>query len=198
MRARLRAGSCNPARCAAQRHRLADEFERTKGGMLDRLRDAEMANLRVGEYLVDRVNRSCRYAGGVEPFDPLGAVPAQCDRFDCRVERLAVLRARPAAAVIGMRGQVGDVERATEPAEENEGGARLMLEDGVLDRYTVDAVYGMHNWPGLPAGQFAVRPGPMMAAFDIFEIAVAGRGAHAAMPHLGVDPVVAAAQIVGG
>ena len=56
----------------------------------------------------------------------------------------------------------------------------------------------MHNWPGLPEGQFAIRPGPMMAAFDIFEITVEGRGAHAAMPHLGIDPVVAAAQIVNG
>jgi amidohydrolase len=85
-----------------------------------------------------------------------------------------------------------------QPAEENEGGARQMVEEGVLDRYPVDAIYGMHNWPGLPAGQFAIRPGPMMAAFDIFEITIEGRGAHAAMPHLGIDPVVAAAQIVSG
>ena len=84
------------------------------------------------------------------------------------------------------------------PAEEDEGGARLMVEEGVMERYPVEAVYGMHNWPGLPAGQFAIRPGPMMAAFDIFEIAVEGRGAHAAMPHHGIDPVVAAAQIVNG
>ena len=56
----------------------------------------------------------------------------------------------------------------------------------------------MHNWPGLPAGQFAMRPGPMMAAYDIFEMTFIGRGAHAAMPHLGIDPIVAAAQIVNG
>ena len=96
------------------------------------------------------------------------------------------------------RNFAGTVHFIFQPAEENEGGARLMVEEGVFERYPVAAVYGMHNWPGLPAGQFAIRPGPMMAAFDIFEIAVAGRGAHAAMPHLGVDPVVAAAQIVGG
>jgi len=96
------------------------------------------------------------------------------------------------------RNFAGTVHFIFQPAEENEGGARLMIEEGVLDRYPVEAVYGMHNWPGLPAGQFAVRPGPMMAAFDIFEIIVAGRGAHAAMPHLGVDPVVTAAQLVGG
>ncbi len=85
-----------------------------------------------------------------------------------------------------------------QPAEENEGGARQMVEERVLERCPVEALYGMHNWPGLPEGEFAIRSGPMMAAFDIFEITVQGRGAHAAMPHLGVDPVVAAAQIVGG
>ncbi len=95
------------------------------------------------------------------------------------------------------RNFAGTVHFIFQPAEENEGGARLMVEEGVLDRYPVAAVWGMHNWPGLPAGEFAIRSGPMMAAFDIFEIRVEGRGAHAAMPHLGVDPVVAAAQIVG-
>ena len=96
------------------------------------------------------------------------------------------------------RNFAGTVHFIFQPAEENEGGARVMVEEGVLTRHPVEAIYGMHNWPGLPTGQFAIRPGPMMAAFDIFEITVAGRGAHAAMPHLGVDPVVAAAQIVGG
>ncbi len=96
------------------------------------------------------------------------------------------------------RNFAGTVHFIFQPAEENEGGAGLMVEEGVLDRYKVDSIYGMHNWPGLPAGQFAIRPGPMMAAFDIFEITISGRGAHAAMPHLGIDPVVAAAQIVGG
>ena len=96
------------------------------------------------------------------------------------------------------RNFAGTVHFIFQPAEENEGGARLMIEEGVLDRYKVEGVYGMHNWPGLPAGQFAVQAGAMMAAFDIFEITVAGRGAHAAMPHLGIDPVVAAAQIVTG
>jgi amidohydrolase len=96
------------------------------------------------------------------------------------------------------RNFAGTLHFIFQPAEENEGGARLMVEEGIFDRYPVEAVYGMHNWPGLPAGQFAIRPGPMMAAFDIFEITVEGQGAHAAMPHLGIDPVVAAAQIVGG
>src|SRR6266851_6860278 len=96
------------------------------------------------------------------------------------------------------RNFAGTLHFIFQPAEENEGGARLMVEERVFERYPVEAVYGMHNWPGLPEGEFAIRSGPMMAAFDIFEITVEGRGAHAAMPHLGVDPVVAAAQIVGG
>src|SRR3954470_22378926 len=96
------------------------------------------------------------------------------------------------------RNFAGTIHFIFQPAEENEGGARGMVEEGVLERYPVEAVYGMHNWPGLPVGQFAIRPGPMMAAYDIFEITVQGRGAHGAMPHLGVDPIVAAVQIVNG
>ena len=96
------------------------------------------------------------------------------------------------------RNFAGTVHFIFQPAEENEGGARLMVEEGLLARYPVEAVYGMHNWPGLPTGQFAIRPGPMMAAFDIFEITITGCGAHAAMPHLGIDPIVVAAQIVNG
>jgi amidohydrolase len=96
------------------------------------------------------------------------------------------------------RNFAGTLHFIFQPAEENEGGARLMVDERIFERYPVEAVFGMHNWPGLPEGEFAIRPGPMMAAFDIFEITVEGRGAHAAMPHLGVDPVVAAAQIVGG
>jgi hippurate hydrolase len=96
------------------------------------------------------------------------------------------------------RNFAGTIHFVFQPAEENEGGARLMVEEGVLERYPVEAVYGMHNWPELPVGQFAIRPGPMMAAFDIFEITVMGRGGHAAKPHLAVDPIVAAAQVVTG
>ena len=59
-----------------------------------------------------------------------------------------------------------------------------MVEEGLFDQFPVDAVFGMHNWPGMPIGQFAIRPGPLMAAFDTFEIKVRGQGTHAAMPHL--------------
>jgi amidohydrolase len=96
------------------------------------------------------------------------------------------------------RNFAGTIHFIFQPAEENEGGARLMIEEGIFERYPIEAVYGMHNWPELPAGQFAIQPGPMMAAFDIFEIEIKGRGAHAAMPHLAIDPIVAAAQVVNG
>ena len=90
----------------------------------------------------------------------------------------------------------GTVHFIFQPAEENEGGGRKMIEDGLFRQFPVEAVYGMHNWPGLPVGKFAVRSGPMMAAFDTFELTVRGKGSHAAMPHTGIDPIVAAAQIV--
>lgn len=96
------------------------------------------------------------------------------------------------------RNFAGTVHFVFQPAEENEGGGRVMVKEGLFEKFPVEAVYGMHNWPGMPVGKFAMRPGPMMASFDIFEITVRGKGTHAALPHLGVDPVVAAAQIATG
>src|SRR5262245_6070948 len=90
----------------------------------------------------------------------------------------------------------GTVHFIFQPAEENEGGGRVMVEQGLFDRFPVDAVYGMHNWPGLERGRFSIRSGPMMASYDVFELTVTGRGAHGAMPHQGVDPVTTGAQIV--
>lgn len=90
----------------------------------------------------------------------------------------------------------GTVRFLFQPAEENEGGARRLLAEGLLAEHPCDLFYGLHNWPGLPAGSFAVRAGPVMAAYDVFEVTVRGEGVHAAKPHLGVDPVVVAAQVV--
>ena len=90
----------------------------------------------------------------------------------------------------------GTVHFVFQPAEENEGGGRVMIEDGLFERFPAESVYGMHNIPGIPVGEFAVRPGPIMASFDIFEITLTGTGTHAAMPHLGRDAMVAAAQLV--
>jgi len=90
----------------------------------------------------------------------------------------------------------GTVHFIFQPAEENEGGGRVMVEEGLFERFPVDAVYGMHNRPGLEVGKIQMRPGPMMAGFDIFEITVEGYGTHAARPHQGIDPIVVQAQIV--
>ena len=90
----------------------------------------------------------------------------------------------------------GTVHFVFQPAEENEGGGRAMIEDGLFERFPAESVYGMHNIPGIPVGEFAARPGPVMASFDIFEITLTGTGTHAAMPHLGRDAIVAAAHLV--
>ena len=91
----------------------------------------------------------------------------------------------------------GTVHFIFQPAEEHEGGARVMIEEGLFENFPVTEVYGMHNWPGLEVGKMAMRTGPALAASDTFEIAVTGRGAHAAMPHTGIDPVAVGAEIVG-
>ena len=90
----------------------------------------------------------------------------------------------------------GTVYFIFQPAEEHNGGGRVMIEQGLFEKFPMDAVYGLHNWPGLDVGHFALMPGPMMASVDQFDIVVRGHGAHAAMPHLGVDPVLAGAAIV--
>ncbi len=90
----------------------------------------------------------------------------------------------------------GTVALIFQPAEENEGGGRVMVEEGLFERFPIASVYGMHNWPGLPAGHFAVSSGAQMASYDVFEIKLTGRGAHAGMPHLGRDALVAAGQLI--
>ncbi|HMN81362.1 MAG TPA: M20 aminoacylase family protein [Burkholderiaceae bacterium] len=90
----------------------------------------------------------------------------------------------------------GTVYLIFQPAEENEGGGRVMVEEGLFDRFPMEAVFGMHNIPGMKAGTFAIRPGPMMASYDIFEITITGRGSHGAMPHHGIDPITTGAELV--
>lgn len=90
----------------------------------------------------------------------------------------------------------GTVQFIFQPAEEGEAGAKAMMDDGLFERFPVDAVFGLHNWPWLPVGTIALRAGPMMAAMDIFEATITGRGGHAAQPHLAIDPVVVAAALV--
>jgi amidohydrolase len=90
----------------------------------------------------------------------------------------------------------GQVRFIFQPAEENEGGARVMIEEGLFEKFPVDAIFGMHNKPGIPTGRFAIRPGPMLASYDIFEITIKGTGTHAALPHSGTDPIVVAGQMI--
>jgi len=83
-----------------------------------------------------------------------------------------------------------------QPAEEGGGGGKAMVDDGLMDRFGIEEVFGMHNYPGMPVGTFGIRPGPMMAAADALTIDIEGVGAHAARPHLGVDTVLVGAQII--
>ncbi|EPK7574259.1 M20 aminoacylase family protein [Klebsiella michiganensis] len=90
----------------------------------------------------------------------------------------------------------GTVHFVFQPAEENLGGARKMVEEGLFARFPMDAIYALHNWPGMPLGQVAIGSGAMMASLDAFEITLTGKSCHAAMPERGADPIVAAAQLI--
>ena len=92
----------------------------------------------------------------------------------------------------------GAVALIFQPAEEGGGGGKEMCDDGMMDRFGITQVFGVHNWPNEPEGKFATRAGPLMAAADTFHIEVTGSGAHAARPHLGIDPVLVAVQIAQG
>jgi hippurate hydrolase len=94
------------------------------------------------------------------------------------------------------RNFAGSVAVIFQPAEEGGGGGGVMVREGMMERFGIEKVFGMHNMPGLDVGQFAIRPGPIMAATAEFTITVKGRGGHAAMPHRTIDPIVVASQIV--
>jgi hippurate hydrolase len=90
----------------------------------------------------------------------------------------------------------GTVYFIFQPAEEGRAGARQMIDDGLFEQFPADCVFGMHNFPDIPLGHFAVKSGAMMASFDCFEITITGQATHAAMPHLGHDAIVASAQLI--
>jgi len=95
------------------------------------------------------------------------------------------------------RNFAGTVAVIFQPAEEGGGGGNEMVKDGMMERFGIERVFGMHNMPSLPVGHFAIRPGPIMAATAEFTITVKGRGGHAAMPNGTIDPIVTASQLVG-
>jgi hippurate hydrolase len=101
--------------------------------------------------------------------------------------------ARHLAETRNFRGRVALI---FQPAEEGGGGGLAMVRDGLMERFAIESVYGMHNFPSLPVGHFAIRQGPIMAATDCFAIKVTGKGGHAALPHKTVDPIFIGAQIV--
>jgi hippurate hydrolase len=94
------------------------------------------------------------------------------------------------------RNFAGRIAFIFQPAEEGEGGARVMIEEGLFERFPVESVYGLHNMPGLDRGQVALRAGPLLAAADTVTIEITGKGGHAAIPHMAIDPVVIGAEIV--
>ncbi|HMQ73494.1 MAG TPA: M20 aminoacylase family protein [Rubrivivax sp.] len=94
------------------------------------------------------------------------------------------------------RGFDGSVVLVFQPAEEGGGGAREMIADGLFERFPMESIFGAHNWPGMAVGQFALAPGPVFASSNDFQITLSGKGAHGAMPNLGIDPVPAACQMV--
>ena len=90
----------------------------------------------------------------------------------------------------------GRVALIFQPAEEGGGGGKVMIEDGLIEKFDIAEVYGMHNWPGMPVGTFGIRAGGIMAATDRFYIDIVGRGGHAARPQVTIDPIIVAAQMV--
>ncbi|WP_404478654.1 M20 aminoacylase family protein [Novosphingobium sp. BL-52-GroH] len=101
-----------------------------------------------------------------------------------------------ARVLVGDSNLKGTINFIFQPAEECGGGGAAMIAAGLFERFPCDEIYALHNWPGLPAGHIAVQPGPMMASLDTFRITIEGKGAHAAMPHLSRDPIVAGAQLI--
>ena len=102
-----------------------------------------------------------------------------------------------AAKYLAERGKFnGAIYFIFQPAEENEGGGRVMVEEGIFDKYPMRSIFALHNYPGLPVGYFAIRTGPFAAAYDVFDIIIKCKGGHAGTPHVAQDPVIVAAYLI--
>jgi amidohydrolase len=134
------------------------------------------------------------------PIQELGQCPHQSTHQGCMHAcghdgHTAILLAT-ARHLSETRNFSGTVHFVFQPAEEGLAGAKKMIEDGLFEQFPMDAIYGLHNWPGAPAGQVVINPGPMMASLDTFVITLTGQGCHAAMPDKGADPIIAAAELI--
>ena len=138
--------------------------------------------------------RQARQAGQVGADDGGNLrIAAGCLRIGQKDNRLAAAR-----HLSRHRHFDGTVYLVFQPAEEGGGGAREMIRDGLFERFPMEAMFGAHNWPGMKVGEFALKSGPCFASSNEFKITLRGKGAHGAMPHLGIDPVPAACQMVQG
>ena len=117
-------------------------------------------------------------------------------QLDQDSERLIRVLAKDVDAALRRPGGLRAVAQTVQHTEEGGAGARAMLQDGLVDRFKIEEFYGLHNLPGLPAGQFGIREGGIMAATDEFNITIEGKGGHAALPHNTIDPVIVAAQLI--
>lgn len=193
---------------------LAFDERRTAGLVADRLRELGIevhAGLaKTGVVGVIRGGDSSRAIGlradmDALPLAELNAFPHR-SRYEGRMHACGhdghtamLLGAAEVLAARRDQGHLpGSVYLIFQPAEEHEGGALAMVEDGLFERFPMDMVFGLHNWPDLPAGSIAVMAGPVMAGADRFEITITGRGGHAAMPHQACDTVLAGAALVQG